>query len=409
MFRLTYKYRLYPTAAQETALRGMLATARDVYNSLLNWRKHDYEVQGKSPSCGEQEKALPLWKKAHPELCEIYSQVLQDVCKRVDRAFDAFFRRVREGDTPGFPRFKGKGQYDSLTYPQSGYKVLEQAVSLSKIGTVKAVLHRPVEGTIKTCTVRRQSGKWYVCFAVEVGVSPLGMAPVPLPSPEAEPLPESTEQVGIDVGLNAFAALSNGGFVENPRFFRKEEKALAKAQRKADKLKHARSQEQKAARRKAYKVVSRIHERIRNRRHDFVHQLSRKIVNRFGLIAVEKLNVKNMSKSPAPKQDQQTGEYLPNGASAKAGLNKSILDAAWSMFRSVLTHKAEWAGRQEVNVNPACPTGIPVGCSRCGQRVPKPLSERVHVCPCCGLVLDRDVNAARNILKIAVGQHSVPA
>jgi putative transposase len=392
MLTLTYKYRLYPTAAQETALRGMLATARDVYNSLLNWRKHDYEVQGKAPSCGEQEKALPLWKKAHPELCDIYSQVLQDVCKRVDRAFDAFFRRVKEGDTPGFPRFKGKGQYDSLTYPQSGFKILGQAISLSKIGTVKAILHRPVEGTIKTCTVRRQSGKWYVCFAVEV---------------ESEPLPESTEQVGIDVGLNAFAALSNGEFIENPRFFRKEEKALAKAQRKADKLKHARNKEQKAKRRKAYKVVSRIHERIRNRRHDFVHKLSRKLVNRFGLIAVEKLNVKNLSKSPAPKPDPQNeGQFLPNGASAKAGLNKSILDAAWSMFRSVLTYKAERASRQEVNVNPAYTSQ---DCSGCGQRVPKTLKERVHVCPCCHLVLDRDVNAARNILKIAVGQHSVPA
>jgi putative transposase len=253
---MALKYRLYPTAAQETALCGMLATAREVYNSLVNWRKHDYEVQGKGPSCGDQQRALPLWKKAHPELGEIYSQVLQDICKRVDRAFEAFFRRVKEGDTPGFPRFKGKGQYDSLTYPQSGFKVLEQAVYLSKIGTVKALLHRPVEGTIKTCTIRRQSGKWYVCFAVEV---------------ESEPLPESTEQVGIDVGLNAFAAFSNGEFVENPRFFRKEEKALAKAQRKADKFKHARNKEQKAARRKAYKVVSRIHERIRNRRHDFVY------------------------------------------------------------------------------------------------------------------------------------------
>jgi putative transposase len=370
----------------------MLATARDVYNSLLNWRKHDYEVHGKGPSCGEQEKALPLWKKAHPELGEIYSQVLQDICKRVDRAFDAFFRRVREGDTPGFPRFKGKGQYDSLTYPQSGFKVLEQAVSLSKIGTVKAILHRPVEGTIKTCTLRRQSGKWYVCFAVEV---------------EAEPLPESTETVGIDVGLNAFAALSNGEFIENPRFFRKDEKALAKAQRKADKFKHARNKEQKAARRKAYKVVSRIHERIRNRRHDFVHQLSRKLVNRFGLIAVEALSVDNMVRRPAAKPDPNNeGQFLPNGASQKSGLNKSILDAAWSMFRIVLTHKAASASRKEVNVNPAYTSQ---DCSGCGQRVPKPLSERVHVCPCCGLSLDRDVNAARNILKIAMGQHCVPA
>jgi putative transposase len=375
----------------------MLATAREVYNSLVNWRKHDYEVQGKGPPTGirvAQQRALPLWKKAHPELCDIYSQTLQDVVKRVDLAFQAFFRRVKAGETPGYPRLKGKGQYDSLTYPQEGgFDVGIDTIRLSKVGCVKAVVHRPLPGKAKTCTVRLQAGKWFACITCEV---------------EAESLPPSEEQVGIDVGLNVFAALSNGEMIANPRFFRKEEKALAKAQRKADKLKHARNKEQKAARRKAYKVVSRIHERIRNRRHDFVHQLSRKIVNRFGLIAVEKLNVLNMSKSPAPKPDPALRElrFLPNGASAKAGLNKSILDAAWSMFRSVLTYKAESASRQEVNVNPAYTSQ---NCSGCGQRVPKTLKERVHVCPCCGLVLDRDVNAARNILKIAVGQHSVPA
>jgi putative transposase len=394
MFKMALKYRLYPTAAQETVLDRTLATCRDVYNSLLHERKHDYEAKGTSPSRYEQQKHFPRWSKEFPEIGGVFSQVLQNVAARLDIAFKAFFRRVQAGEKPGFPRVKGEG-YDSFTYPQAGFKVLDQAVSLSKIGTVKAILHRPVEGTIKTCTVRRQSGKWYVCFAVEVGVSPCA-------SPEAEPLPPSVKQVGIDVGLNAFAALSNGEFVENPRFFRKEEKALAKAQRKVEKYKKG-----SPAQRKARKVVSRIHERIRNRRHDFVHQLSRKIVNRFGLIAVEKLNVKNMSKSPAPKPDpENVGQYLPNGASAKAGLNKSILDAAWSVFRFCLAYKAESAGRQYAEVNPAWTSQ---DCSGCGMRVKKTLQERVHFCPMCGLSLDRDTNAARNILQIAVGQHSVPA
>jgi putative transposase len=391
---LAFKYRLYPTAAQETALQGMLATAHDVYNSLVNWRKHDYEVHGKSPDYYEQKKALPLWKKAHPELREVHSQVLQEVVKRVDRAFDAFFRRVKAGETPGYPRLKGNGQYDSLTYPQEGgFDVGADAIRLSKVGCVKAVVHRPLPGKAKTCTVRLQAGKWFACVTCEV---------------EAEPLPESTETIGIDVGLNVFAALSNGEFVENPRFFRKNEKALAKAHRKADKFKYARSKEQKAARRKANKVVSRIHERVRNRRHDFVHQLSRKLVNRYGLIALEALAVDNMVRRPAPKPDPALRElrFLPNGASQKSGLNKSIVDAAWSMFRSVLTYKAARASRQEVNVNPAYTSQ---DCSGCGQRVPKTLKERVHVCPYCGLILDRDVNSARNILQIAVGQHSVPA
>jgi putative transposase len=371
-----------------------------VYNSLLHERKHDYEMKGTSPSRYEQQKHFPRWSKEFPEIGGVFSHVLQNVAVRLDIAFKAFFRRVQAGGKPGFPRFKGEG-YDSFTYPQAGFKVLDQAVSLSKIGVVKAIVHRPVEGKVKTCTVRRQSGTWYAYLAVEVGTSPCASASgaSPCASPEAEPLPESKEQVGLDVGLNVFAALSNGEFIENPRFFRKEEKALAKAQRKLSNQKRG-SRE----RRKAKKVVSRIHERIRNRRHDFVHQLSRKIVNRFGLIAVEKLNVKNMSKSPAPKQDQQTGEFLPNGARAKAGLNKSILDAAWSMFRYCLAYKAESAGRKYVEVNPAWTSQ---DCSGCGRRVKKTLKERVHFCPCCGLSLDRDTNAALNILKIGMGQHTV--
>lgn len=197
----------------------------------------------------------------------------------------------------------------------------------------------------------------------------------------------------------SFAALSNGEFVDNLRFFRKDEKALAKAQRKVEKHKKG-----SWAQRKARKVVSRIHERIRNRRHDFAHQLSRKLVNRFGLIAVEKLNVKNMSKRPAPRQDEQTGEYLPNGASQKSGLNKSIADAGWSLLRFCLAYKAESAGRKIVAVNPAWTSQ---DCSGCGARVKKKLSELVHFCPNCGLSMNRDTNAARNILQIAVGLHSV--
>jgi putative transposase len=324
-------------------------------------------------------------------------QVLQDVCKRVDLAFDAFFRRVQENqkkppherEPVGYPRFKGRGHYDSITYPQSGFAMGDNSVRLSKIGSVKAVLHRPVPGKIKTCTVRRQGEKWYVCFAVQV---------------ETEPLPESTKTVGIDIGLLEFAALSTGELVANPRFFRKGEKALAKAQRKFDKLKH---KHRTKARRKAKKVVARIHERIRNRRHDFLHQVARRLVNRFGLIAVENLFVENMMAAPKAKPDADNpGAFLPNGASQMAGLNKSIADASWSMFRAILTQKAESAARVVIAVNPAYTSQ---DCSECGYRVKKTLSERIHVCPCCGLVLDRDVNAARNILKIAVGQHSVAA
>ena len=392
MYTKCLKFRIYPTPAQETALCDTLDTCRVVYNSLLNERKHDYELFGKSPSRYEQQKHFPLWSKAFPEIKAVHSQVLQNVAMRVDSAFDAFFTRVRKGQTPGFPRFKGDG-YDSFTYPQAGFRVDEQDIYLSKIGTIKAILHRRIEGKVKTCTVRRQSNKWFACFACEV---------------EPELLVPSSETIGIDVGLEKFAALSDGEFIPNPRFFRKDEKALAKAQRKL-------ALQKRGSRklRKAKKTVARIHERIRNRRHDFVHQLARRIVNLYGLIAVEKLNLKNMSKSPEPKQDEDTrkrvpGEYLPNGYAANTqrvpGLNKSILDAAWSMFRNVLTSKAENAGRKVVNVNPAYTSQ---DCSGCGYRAKKKLSERWHHCPMCGLSLDRDINAAKNILKTAVGQHSV--
>jgi putative transposase len=397
MTTLCVKIRLYPTPAQETALRDTLEVCRGVYNSFLHWRKFAYETAGKAPSERDQEKALTLWKESYPELKTVQAHVLQNVAVRVELAFRAFFRRVKAGETPGYPREKGAGCYDSFTFKQygNGCHLHKNSLTLSKIGTLKAVVHRTLPGTYKTCTIRRQNDKWFACFSVEV---------------QQEPLPESAEKIGIDVGVEKFAALSNGEFIDNPRFFRKDEKAVKKAQRKLAREKRGSQQ-----RRKAKKVVSRIHERIANRRHDFVHQTARKIVDRFGFMAVEKLNVKNMSQSPKPKQDDATGEFLPGvpkslwgGHAAKAGLNKSILDAAWSMFRSVLTSKAESAGRKLVEVNPAFTSQ---DCSGCGYRASKKLSERWHFCPKCGLSLDRDTNAAVNILhlglKNTVGLHSV--
>ncbi len=361
--RLAYVYKIYPTKAQETALSETLETCRQVYNSLLNWRKHDYEVLGKSPSKVEQQAAFPKWKPEHAELSGIHSQVLQNVAVRVDLAFDAFFRRVKAGETPGFPRVRGDG-YDSFTYPQSGFGFQQGKLRLSKIGDVALRLHRPIDGTIKTCTIRRVRHKWYACFSCEVG---------------PELLPPSEEQVGIDVGLKTFASLSNGENVANPRFFRRDEKALAKAQRKL-----AKQVRGSKARHKAKKVVSRIHERVRNRRHDFVHQTARKIVNRFGVIAIEKLNVKGMVKNHC--------------------LAKSISDASWSMFRNVLSQKAARAARVYAEINPAYTSQT---CSGCGHIAKKSLSERQHNCQQCGLSLDRDTNAAINILCRAVQSSSI--
>ena len=375
MNRHCLKIRLYPTRTQTRELEETLETCRLVYNSLVLDRKYQYDVDGQSVGYFQQKAYLPVWKKDHPELKEVYSQVLQDVAHRVHLSFDAFFDRVKKGEgkierTPGFPRLKGAGQYDSLTYTQGkNFKVGDSTIELPKFGKIKAKIHRRPWGVLKTCTLHRVNGKWFACICQEI---------------EPELLPPSEEAIGIDVGLKTFAALSDGAFIENPRFFRKDEKALAKAQRKLSKQKRG-SRE----RRKARKVVSRIHERIRNRRHDFCHQNARRIVNRFGVIGVEKLSVKNMLGNPC--------------------LAKSISDAAWSQFRSILTSKAESAGREVIAVNPAYTSQ---DCSGCGYRpdglegrTKKKLSDRWHLCPMCGLSVDRDTNAAVNIL--ALGQQSL--
>ena len=378
------KYRILPTKAQETALESCLSVLRDVYNSLVNERTYLYETQKQSISQYAQEKHFTDWKEQFPELKTVHTHLLQNVALRVNLAFTAFFRRVKAGELQGYPRLKGKGSYDSFTFKEygNGCKLQGDVLQVSKIGQVRCIVHRPLIGKVKTCTIRRRAGKWFACFACEY---------------EPVALPPSAQSVGIDVGLNQFAALatfaaydetpfrqgdrslSDDFFVDNPRFFRKDEKALAKAGRKQSKTKRG-----SVERRKANKVLSRIHERIRNRRHDFVHQTSRRLVNRFGLIAVEKLNVKGMVQNHC--------------------LAKSISDAAWSLFRSVLSVKAESAGRKIVEVNPAYTSQ---DCSGCGYRAKKKLSERWHFCPMCSLSLDRDTNAAINILQTAMGLHSV--
>ena len=377
------KYRIYPTKAQAWQLDATLETCRLVYNSFVHWHTFEYDTTGKSVGRYEQEAALTHWKKDHPELCEVHAHLLQNVAHRVDLAFRAFFRRVKAGATPGYPRPKGKGQYGSVCFKQwgNGVQFKNGNLRLSKIGELKCKVHRPLLGEAKTCCLRCVNGKWFACVTCEVN---------------AVPLPVSEETVGIDVGLKTFAALSDGTFIENPRFFRTAENALAKAGRKQAETK-PRSREC----RKANKVLARIHERVRNRRHNFAHQTARRLVNQYGVIAVEKLAVKNMSKTPAPKPDaENVGQFLPNGSSAKAGLNKSILDAAWSQFRSILTNTAESAGREVVAVNPAYTSQK---CSGCGYQASKTLKERWHLCPMCGASLDRDTNAAMNILQLALG------
>ena len=364
--RKTFRYRLYPTRSQKTILEAQLDECRWLYNQLLEQRKTSYEATKTAPGLYDQQATIPTLKKERPALATVHSQVLQNVAVRIDLAFKAFFRRVKAGEKPGYPRFRGKFHYDSMTFPQcpSGCSVNGDRLTLSKVGDVRIVLHRPIEGTTKTCTVRRSStGKWYVSFSCDVD------APAPLP---ASPL-----QVGIDVGLTTFATLSvgsDGEAIENPRFFRTDEKELAKAQRK-----FAKTTKGTAERRKARKPIARIHERIAFRRLDFANQTTRRIVNRFGFIAVEDLEVNRMVRN----------HYLA----------KSISDTAWSMFFAILIVKAANAGRTVVRVNPAYTSQT---CNACGHRQKMPLSERIYRCECCQVVRGRDHNASLNILALGL-------
>jgi len=205
--RKAYRYRIYLTKSQVTLLEQTLEICRWIYNDTLALRKDAWEQEQRSISLYETNRILTQWKKERPELKQVHSQVFQNVQMRVDLAFKAFFRRVKAGENPGHPRFKGKGRYDSITYPQSGFALDGRDLHLSKIGDLRVILHRPVEGTIKTLTIRRSStGKWYACFSAEY---------------EPAPAWQKETMVGIDVGLESFATFSNGEKIENPRFFRK--------------------------------------------------------------------------------------------------------------------------------------------------------------------------------------------
>jgi putative transposase len=281
----------------------------------------------------------------------------------VDRAFAAFFRRLRAGEKPGYPRFRSRSRYDSLTYPSWGDGCALRPsgrLYLQGVGDLKVKWHRPLpaEATIKTVTAKREAGCWYLCFSLEL--------------PEPEPLPVCHSTVGIDVGLTTFAVLSDGAQITNPRHFRAAERRLRLARRNL-----ARRKRRSRRRLKARQAVAQVHAHVRNQRRDLHHKTARALVGQDGLIAVEDLHVTGLAGSM---------------------LAKSVHDAGWGQFLSILSTKAAEAGRTVLRVNPAGTTQV---CSACGVLVPKTLAERWHDCPACGLHLGRDHHAARNILRLA--------
>ena len=361
--RKTFQYRLYPNRAQTEALTVQLSEACRLYNPALQERIEAYATHRKSINYYDQAAQLTEIRKAgHLDLPNCHCA--QDVLRRLDKAFKAFFQRMKRGQKPGFPRFKSRRRYDSITFPShgDGNKLLPSGhLFVQGVGNIKAKLHRPLHGKIKTVTVRRQNERWYVCFSVEAS---------------AHTLPESTEMVGIDLNLENFATLEEGNLeekrIENPRFYQQAQKKLRRAQRRV-----ARRKKRSNRRRKAVILLRKIHQHIFNQRLDHQHKLARMLVNQYGFIAVEDLNVKGL---------------------AGGMLSKQVHDASWASFIAKLAYKAEEAGRQLVKIDPR---GTSQRCP-CGAKVPKKLSDREHVCTACGLITTRDHASAAEILRLGV-------
>ena len=353
--RKTFKYRLYPTKAQAESLRVQLSEACRFYNAALQERIEAYARHRKSVNDYDQAAQLTEIRAAG-DLGLPNCHCAQEVLRRLDKAFKAFFERVKRKQKAGFPRFKSHRRFDSITFPShgDGNKLLPSG-HLFVQGVVK--LHRPVHGKIKTVSVKRQCEHWYVCFSVETSVS------------EAA--------VGINVGLSSFAVLSDGSEIENPRLYQKDQKRLRRAQRRV-----ARRKKGSHGRRKAVVLLRRIHQHIFNQRNDHQHKLARMLVSQFGMIFVEDLNVKGL---------------------AGGMLAKAVHDASWSSFVAKLAYKAEEAGRLFAKVDAR---GTSQRCP-CGAKVPKKLSDREHVCTKCGLITTRDHASATEILRLGLSLHTL--
>jgi len=354
----TFKYRLYPTRKQINSLEFQFEGHRFLYNQALSQKKDTYQQAGVGITCFSQiQELIPKFRKEVNNIHFCNHHSLQQTIRRLDKAFNAFFRRVEAGEKPGFPRFKSKDRFNIIHYSPfgNGCQIKENRLYLQNIGCIKVKWHRPIDGEIRTLYIRRRNDKWYVLFVVDT---------------EPFILPKTGMDVGIDVGLTTFATLSDDIEIENPRFYRTSEKRIAKANRRFSRRKKG-----SRRRRKARILLAKIYEVVTNKRLNFFHQITNVLVQNYDGFAVENLNVTSMIKS--------------------GHLSKSIFDAGWSSFLRILKAKAESAGRWYEEVDPRGTSQI---CSKCGAVVKKSLAIRQHNCPNCGLSIDRDLNAAINIL-----------
>ena len=359
-----YKFKFRrPTKAIVAKFDNTLTLCRELYNSGLRERIDAYKINQVSITYQDQQNQLPEIKLIRDDLRGVYSQVLQDVLKRLDKTFKAFFGRVKRKEKAGFPRFKGQARYDSFTFPQANgsFPLDGNNLYLSRIGKVKIRLSQAMIGKVKTLTIKREVSGWFAIFTVET---------------EKEILPKTGLSVGIDAGIENFATLSNGEQIENFKYFENSQKRLRVSQRSVSRKKKG-----SHSRKKAVFQLRKIHEKIKNQRNDFAHKVSTKLVKNFDLIAIEDLNILGMSRGI---------------------LSKQIHDVAWNSFFQKLEYKAENAGRKLIKVNP---NGTSQTCI-CGARVEKKLSQRWHKCEVCGYENHRDIVSAKVVLQRALGQNS---
>lgn len=362
---LNYSYAVFPTEEQLECLESTLYICRHTYNSALLDKQNYYKRNKKNYTRAKLQKQLIVDKKKHALLKSVHSQPLQEVFFRVEKAYKNFFEQ-----RANYPKIKKAKDYNSFTFTQFGLRNVNpktgkpsfygahfdenENLFLSKIGSVKIFLHRPIDGAIKQVVIKRKGKRWFAIFSVERHVDH--------PSFSSEP-------IGIDVGINTFAFLSNEKTIDNPRHLRKKEKALQKAQRRLSKMKRYSNNWKKQLHQ-----VQKLHLKVANQRKDFLHKASYRLAKVHSIICVEDLNIRNMVKNKR--------------------LAKSISDAGWGNFRNMLHYKCEKYGGILIVVNPKYTTQE---CSSCRIRVKKSLSLRTHICKSCGTILDRDHNAAMNI------------
>lgn len=391
--RRAYVFRLRPTARQHVALAACVESHRELYNAALQERRDAWSHSTTRIYYGGQSAQLTEIRSVRPDQAVWSFSSQQATLRRLTKAFDGFFRRVKRGDTPGYPRFKGKARFDSVEWPKDGdgarWLPDHNRVYLQGIGQVKATVHRPVQGRVKTIQIKRQGRRWMLVLSCD---------DVP-----TSPLPATGRQAGVDVGVVTYATCSDGTEVANPRWARQEAARLEAAQQRLQRAQ--RGSNNRIARRE---TVAARHRKIANRRKDFHHKQARGLVGAYDLLVVEDLTIANMVRRAKPKPDpQRPGQFLPNGARAKSGLNRSISDAGWGQFVSILRAKAEDAGRTWIEVNPRHTSD---GCECCGHAAPENrVSQGEFVCQRCAHTAPADQHAARNILRAGLALHAATA